>query len=71
MLYLPLERECLPIQLEPTEIFSNRIVSLHLHSLKKRGIYESKDLKPMRVILVNSDRLSSFSYQLEWGGFVR
>jgi hypothetical protein len=25
----------------------------------------------MRVILVNSDRLSSFSYQLEWGGFVR
>jgi len=31
----------------------------------------SEGMQSMRVILVNSDRLSSFSYQLKWGGFVR
>ena len=31
----------------------------------------SEGMKPMRVMLLNSDRLSSFSYLLERGGFVR
>ena len=42
-----------------------------LASLVKSWYLLSEGMQSMRVNLVNPDRLSSFSYQLEWGGFVR
>jgi hypothetical protein len=44
---------------------------LALASSLKAWYLISEGLKPMRSLLVNSDRLSSFSYLLERGSFVR